>query len=155
MMESVYLLINDQENVCWSLEQDVMQTALSHSKYYCVNEVIQINIDEKLCKELLRFSRSEIPINLFAKPELVPYKYVYEIKSHLDAHPKNCTPEYLRAFVIFDSKGRCFWSPSGHNLNLRRQQFPDKYLCDAICVPLTIPQYIKLFSFYEWVVDNY
>lgn len=149
-MTAIYLLLNDETEVHWSFDKEVLTKALNDETYYCCNQVIEVSIPETLAEKLRMFPEPPFSVNTFVELSKVGRKYyqMYENKGYVSSDGD-------RLYIIFESNGRCAWCPSGNNLNQFYKKYPERYLGEAIRVPLTKSQYVKAYAYLEFCIDNF
>lgn len=149
-MTTVYLLPFDVQAVKFSFDKTILENTLTVEKGLPYNGILEIDIDDCLAEKL------QTPFVLESTFERkIPDSYYEAAQSFLDNPPEWHKTEGARIYIIFDSLQRCFWSPSGNNLNSYQTRNPERYLSQAIKVALTNEQYVKLMGYFEWSCDNF
>lgn len=150
-MKTLYLLPYDIQEVAYSFNPDNLSNLIKTVPSLPFKNILQINIDDDLANQLVEFS------DLTFKPtnNNVPDKYYQKQRDFLDNPPSWHHEDGMRIYVFFDAKQKCYWSPSGNNLNSYYERNPERYLSQAIRVGLSREEYISIYGYFDYCIDNY
>lgn len=149
-MKKIYLLPFNSANVKYSFDKDSLVESINIERGLPGHRILEIEVENELADKLTE------PFIL--KPTYqhnIPSSYYDKPKRYLENPPEWFLKEGKRIYVIFDIKQRCFWSPSGNNLNSIKKSNPDLYLSDAIRVEIDSETYINLHAYLDWTCDNF
>lgn len=144
-MKTVYLLPFDEQHVQFSFDKSVLEKSLATEKGLPYQGILEVDIEDSLADKL------QTPLALQPSyPHDIPAKYYDDVINYLKNPPEWFSKEGLRLYIIFSEDQRCFWSPSGNNLNSFYKHNPNYFLGEAIRVELTHESYVKLYGYFEW-----
>lgn len=146
----MYILPFNIQDVQFSLDKAVLEKSLSKEKGLPYNGILEVKIEDSLAEQL---QNPFVPEKTYQRT--IPSSYYEDAQRFLDNPPDWHKEDGTRIYIIFDKLQRCFWSPSGNNLNSFQTRSPERYLSQAIRVGLTDEQYVKLMGYFEWSCDNF
>lgn len=150
-MKKLYLLPYDVQEVAYSFNNHNLSNIINSIKDLPFKEILSIDIEDELANGLLEFSDLDFqPCN-----NNVPEKYYQRQKDFLDNPPEWHYNDGMRIYVIFDINKKCYWCTSANNLNSYFERNPERYLCKAIRVELSREQYISLYGYIDYCIDNF
>ena len=149
-MKTLYLLPFNEQEVQFSFDKNVLEQSLQIEKGLPNKKILEVNINDDLADKL------QNPFEPSPTREIeIPSRYYSQRKSFLINPPDWHKTEGLRIYIIFDKQQRCFWSPSGNNLNSFYKRNPESFLNEAIRVEIDDDSYVNLMAFFEWSCDNF
>lgn len=149
-MKNIYLLPFDVSTVKYSFDKKVLESDILNEKGLPSNKILDLEIEDELASKLMSPYIVEK-----TNPYHIEKSYYDKVRNFLQSPPQWFLESGKRIYVIFDIYQRCFWSPSGNNLNSIKKGNPDFYLSDAIRVELDEETYINLSAYFEWSCDNF
>lgn len=149
-MKTVYLLPLNVQDVKFSFDKSVLEKDLIIEKGLPYQGILEVEIEDALAEKL----QNPFPLsNTFTKE--IPSSYYEKTQAFIDNPPDWFKADGPRIYIIFDMYQRCFWSPSGNNINGIYKRNSNKYLTQAIRVGLTAEQYIQIYSYFDWACDSF
>ena len=146
----IYLLPFDQHKVKFSFDRDELVKTIDSEPGIPYHGILETEIDDELAQKLNNPSPLQSP---YARS--IHDDYYEKQEGFLDNPPEWHIKEGKRMYVFFDTKQRCYWSPSGNNLNSLYERHPELYLSKAIRVELDRQAYVKLMGYFHCMCDSF
>lgn len=147
-MKTVYLLPVDHQSISYSLDKEELLKLLASSKHYPYQDLLQIEVEDDVAELLKTPDNTKAPF-----PEEIPKNYIERQLKALNAKREKGTEQDIRIYVFFTKDNRCFWSPSGNNINSFYDREPEYFLTRAIRAPISQECYVNLYAHFEWACD--
>lgn len=146
----IYLLPFNQHKVKFSFDREELVKTMQAEKGIPYYGILETEIDDELAQKLKNPEKLESPY-----VRAVPQEYYTKQEKFLDNPPEWHVKDGARLYIIFDTMQRCYWSPSGNNLNSIHDRNPDQYLSKAIRVELDRSAYVALMGYFDCMCDSF
>lgn len=149
-MKTLYLLPLDEKQVQFSFDKTVLEQNLLTFKSLPIQTILSVEVDDLLFENLKNSFMLQDVLQMN-----VPTHYYEGKRAFVENPPKWFNHEWFRIYVIFGHNKKCYWSPSGNNLNAIFENNPNTFLTQAIRVSLDKESYINLMAYFECACDNF
>jgi hypothetical protein len=152
-MVTLYLLPYSNYEICYSFNKSQLEHLIKTERFLTSPSILSVDIDDSLVENLKESS----DLSKISKPYPyeIPNSYYEKTKEFLKNPPDWFKEDGMRIYIIFDKRKRCFWCPSGNNINYIYKLNPQYYLSKAIRVNLDQKSYIQLYSYFEFMCDSF
>lgn len=149
-MKTVYLLPLGIQEVQYSFIKEDLENSLK-VKGLPNYTILTAQLEDEVAEKLKDPAFVALP---FHKRE-VPNSYYKDVESFLDNPPDWFKNDGMRLYIMFNNRRECYWSPSGNNLNSFYNKNPEYYFTQAIRVELDRQSYINIYSYFNYLCDNF
>ncbi len=146
----LYLLPLNEHKVKYSFVEQKLKSYIKETPGLPYEDVLEVEISDELAGILEEDLVLDKPYERFIHKD-----YYEKVERTLKNPPEWFSKEGLRIYIIFGDDKKCYWSPSGNNLNSFRKRNPEHYITDAIRVELNKESYVKITGYWECMCDNF
>ena len=146
----IYLVPFDEHKVKFSFDKTQLEEVVKKELGIPYAGILELEIENSLAEQLHHPAQLESPY-----VRAIPQDYYSSREKFLNNPPEWHQKEGMRLYVIFDKLQRCYWSPSGNNLNSFYDKHPENYLSKPLRVELNKDAYVKLMGYFMCMAENF